>query len=386
MSDDRSEDVRYPELLDRRVVLAHPFAWEEKTEDISVLRIANALLRHARATIGLPVVVVVLVILFTILLPRSYTSSATLMPQSEESALSQFASFAADLGVPLSTTSSAQSPQFYESLLRTRGLLEAAVAAEYVFATGDDSDAEPRRGTLMELYGMNDPDPRKRVADATDQLDEDLSTQADGNIGTLNLAVRTRWPVLSRAVAERLLELVDEFDAETRQTRAAAEKVFVGTRLESARAELLVMEDSLQSFLETNRRYQSSPELKFEFDRLQRRVALRQQVVSSLAIAYEEARVEEVRDTPVLTVVDPPRRPVEPDSRGIVLKALIAFILAFIAGSAWALGSEFARSARLQDPEAYGEMVQHRHELVGHGRRVWTNVRGMRNRRQRGST
>ncbi len=387
MVDDRSEDVRYPELLaSRRVVLAHPVAWEEKTEDISVIRIANALLRHPRATIGLPIAVVVLVILVTLLLPRSYTSSATLMPQSEESALSQFASFAADLGVPLSTTSSAQSPQFYESLLRARGLLEAAVATEYVFATGDGPDAEPRRGTLVELYGMNDPDPRRRVEDAIDKLDEDLSTQADGTIGTLNLAVRTPWPELSRAVAERLLGLVDEFDAETRQTRAAAEKVFVGTRLESARAELLVMEDSLQSFLEANRRYQSSPELRFEFDRLQRRVGLRQQVVSSMAIAYEDARVEEVRDTPVLTVVDPPRRPVKPDSRGIVLKTLVAFILALMAGSAWALGREFARSARLRDPEAYGEMVRHRDELVGQGRRVWANVRGTLIRRQRGST
>jgi uncharacterized protein involved in exopolysaccharide biosynthesis len=387
MIDDSTEDLQYPELLaNRRVVLAHPVAWEEKAEDISVLRVANALLRHSRATIGFPIVVVVLVILFTLLLPRSFTSSAALMPQSEESALSQFASFAADLGMPLSTSSSAQSPEFYESLLRTRGLLEAAVSTEYVFATGDDPAAEPRRGTLVELYGMNDPDPRRRVEDAIDQLDEDLSTQADAVIGTLNLAVQTRVPDLSRAVAERLLELVDEFDAETRQTRAAAERVFVGSRLESARAELLGMEDSLESFLEANRRYQSSPNLRFEYERLQRRVALRQQVASSLAIAYEEARVEEVRDTPVLTVVDPPRRPVKPDSRGIVLKALVAFILALIAGSAWALGREFARSAHLRDPEACGEMVRHRDELLGQGRRVWTNVRGGRIRRQRGST
>ena len=216
----------------------------------------NALLRHPRATIGFPIGVTLLVVIITLLLPRSYTSSATFMPQAEESALSQFASFAADLGLPMPTTSSGLSPQFYESLIRARGLLHAAVETEYVFTVGEEPDSEVRRGTLVELYGMDDPDPRRRVEDAIDQLDDDLSTVADANIGTVTASVQTRWPDLSRAVADRLLELVNQFDAETRQTRAAAEKVFVSVRLESARAELLVMEDSLQTFLETNRRYQ----------------------------------------------------------------------------------------------------------------------------------
>lgn len=386
MTEHGPDDVHYPELpAHGRAVLAHPIVWEERAQEVSILRILNALLRHPRATIGFPLAIAVLVLVIALVLPRWYTSSVTFMPQDEESALSQFASFAADLGLPLPTTSAGQSPQFYESVVRARGLLQAAVETEYIFNVGDAADGEVRRGTLVELYGKDDPDPQQGVEDAIDQLDEDLSTVADANIGTITIAVRTRWPDLSRVVAERLLELVDEFDSETRQTRAAAEKVFVGARLESARDELFVMEDSLQSFLEANRRYESSPELNFEADRLRRRVSLREQVVSSLAVAYEEARVEEVRDTPVLTVVDAPRFPVEADSRGLILKALIAFILALLAGSAWALGREFARSASLRDPEAYGEMVRHGEELAGQGRRVWTTVRSSATRRQRGS-
>lgn len=386
MTDDRPDDSPYTELPVHRAVLAHPILWEERAEEVSVLRMTNALLRHPRATIVFPIVVTLLVVVITLLLPRSYTSSATFMPQAEESALSQFASFAADLGLPLPATSSGLSPQFYESLIRARGLLHAAVETEYVFTVGEEADSEAGRGTLVELYGMDDPDPRQRIEDAIEQLDDDLSTVADANIGTVTAAVQTRWPDLSRAVAERLLELVNQFDAETRQTRAAAEKVFVSTRLESARAELLVMEDSLQAFLETNRRYQSSPELRFALERLQRRVNIREQVVSSMAIAYEEARIEEVRDTPVLTVVDPPRRPVEPDSRGLFFKALVVLVLALLAGSTWALGREFARSASQRDPEAYGEMVRHRQELFRQGGRVWTAARRKASRRQRGSS
>jgi uncharacterized protein involved in exopolysaccharide biosynthesis len=99
----------------------------------------------------------------------------------------------------------------------------------------------------------------------------------------------------------------------------------VEARLAEARTELVDAENRLATFLERNRRYQDSPELTFEAARLQRQVDLQQQVYASLAQAYEKARIDEVRNTPVLSVVDSPD--VLPGGRGLVRRALLGALL-----------------------------------------------------------
>lgn len=383
MTDDGPENVRYPKTLPPQgAVLAHPIIWEERVSNVSVLRVLNVLLRHPRATIAVPAGLAAVVLIVSLLLPRSYSSGVTFMPQAEESVLSQFAGFAADFGIPLPTSSAGRSPQFYESLLRTRGLLTAAVVTEYEFGVGKGPDAERRTGTLIQLYGLDDADSLQNIEDAVERLRDDLSIEADATIGTVRASVTTRWPDLSHAVAERLLELVDEFDAVTRRSQAAAERSFTAERLASARSELREMEDTLQAFVVLNRRYDRAPELRFEFERLERRVGLRQQVVSSLAVAHEEARIEEIRDTPVLTIVDPPFRPVGPDSRHVGLNTIVALLLGLFLGSTWALGHEFVLSARRTDPEAVEEVARHARDLARIGRDVWTRASAIGTRRQ----
>ena len=383
MTDDGPENVRYPNTVaPQGAVLAHPIIWEERVNDVSVLRILNVLLRHPRATIAVPAGLAAVVLLVSLLLPRSYSSGVTFMPQATESAFSQFAGFAADFGIPLPMSSAGGSPQFYESLLRTRGLLTAAVMTEYEFGVGEEPDAERRTGTLIQLYGLDGADSVQNIEDAVERLHDDLSITADATIGTVRASVTTRWPDLSLAVAERLLELVDEFDAVTRQSQAAAERRFTAERLTSARSELREMEDTLQAFLLANRRYDRAPELRFEFERLQRKVALRQQVVSSLAVSHEEARIEEILDTPVLTIVDPPYRPAEPDSRRLGLRAFVALLLGLFIGSMWALGHEFVLSARRTDPDAVDEVARHARDLARFGKDVWARTRATGTRRQ----
>ena len=44
----------------------------------------------------------------------------------------------------------------------------------------------------------------------------------------------------------------------------------------------------------------------FGHDRLERQVSVRQELVTAMAQAYEQARVDEVRNAPVITVIDQP--------------------------------------------------------------------------------
>ena len=76
--------------------------------------------------------------------------------------------------------------------------------------------------------------------------------------------------------------------------------------------------------------------LAFQHDGLLREVALRQSVLTTLVQAYEQARVSEVRDTPVITVLQSPFFPPRHDPRQGVLTTLLGLILGGMMGIALA--------------------------------------------------
>jgi uncharacterized protein involved in exopolysaccharide biosynthesis len=95
----------------------------------------------------------------------------------------------------------------------------------------------------------------------------------------------------------------------------------------------------------------------FEANRLQRRVDLRQQVYSSLAQSYENARIEEVRNTPVTTVITRPEGSALPVKGNLVLDLFLGLLL----GSAVALVIIFTREylevQRRRHPADYAEFA-----------------------------
>jgi uncharacterized protein involved in exopolysaccharide biosynthesis len=101
-------------------------------------------------------------------------------------------------------------------------------------------------------------------------------------------------------------------------------------RTAEARANLNTAEGHLLDFLVRNRNYDNSPELKFQFERLSREVSGRQQLYITLAQSYEKARIDEIRDTPLLTVIEPPNLPTGPKPRWTVLKTLVGAIVGML--------------------------------------------------------
>jgi len=138
---------------------------------------------------------------------------------------------------------------------------------------------------------------------------------------------------------------------ETRRSQAAEERWFVKKQAAEAEKALRAAEDRQQSFLQRNR-VTSAPEVDIELQRLRREVILRQQVHSSLVQNQEEARIREVRDTPVITLLEEPRLPLFAESRKVALKlvlgglgggvlgVLIAFLMQGLAGARGAQSDE----------------------------------------------
>jgi uncharacterized protein involved in exopolysaccharide biosynthesis len=350
-------------------------------EEVSFLAIANVLLRYRRLVFGTALLVFALIVGIILLLPRTYTARSTFMPQSRTQAGS-LSGIAAQFGfnLPLPTTDGGQSPAFYADLVKSRSILEAIVDSQFVY----QGDQGPVKGTLVDFYKSKGKTPALRRDAAIRKLEEDIEASTVQKTGVVNLTVTVRQPALAFEINQRLLDLINQFNLRTRQSQAAQERRFTERRLAEVRQDLRAVEDRLQQFLQQNRDIRNSPNLTFQGDRLQREVTMQQQVFTTLAQAYEQAKIEEVRDTPVITVVERPEVPVRPDRRGLIGKGMLALLLGLVLGAGLAFAKSFAaNSDRLTSGEA-AEFAVLRRQAAGELLRPWkplAHLLGFRRRR-----
>ena len=334
-------------------------------EGTPLVRTVVVLLRHRRlvlAIIGLCAIVTAGVLL---LRDRTYTATAVFMPEARRplgggGALS---GLALQFGLSLTGGESAQNAAFYADLVRSPAVLNQLVTTPFEFST----DTGTVKATLIELYrsrGRTDALRRdyavRRVADA-------VSAVVMQRTGVVRLTVTTPWPALSREVGMRLLDLVNRFNLESRRSEATAERRFTEQRVADVRGDLREAENRMQEFLLRNRDYRNSPALTFEAERLTREISMQQAIFTTLVQAYEQAKIDEVRDTPVITIVEPPLVPVRPDPRGVVKKTVLAlFVGMVLAGMA-----AFALEGLAPKGEREGGLA----ELRSLARDTWSDFR-----------
>jgi len=295
---------------------------------------------------------VTLVIVGTLLLmPRKYTAESSFMLQTRSSLPSNLSGLASQLGVTVPTGEPNQSPAFYAELLQSREILSAVVDTPIELHVG----AVVRAALLADWFGVSGATAELQRDKTIRKLKKAVSVTPSVRTGIVTMRVVTRNPELSQQISQRMLSWLNEFNLQKRQSQASAERKFTEARLEEARQELRDAENQLLVFTQRNRDTRNSPLLSLEADRLGREVTMRQQVYTSVVQAYDRAKIEEVRDTPVITVLQAPERPVRSDPRGIVAKALITLIVGFIVGMWFAMSREAVNPARPGGPSAQAD-------------------------------
>jgi capsule polysaccharide export protein KpsE/RkpR len=194
------------------------------------------------------------------------------------------------------------------------------------------SGGGPLRISLADLLHAKGNTPERRRESVIRKLGSRVSAIAVLKTGVVRVRVTAPGSDIAQAMVQFILDGVNRFNLVTRQSGAGAERRFMEGRLEDARIELREAEDRLKAFLQHNREYRNSPELSFQQDRLSRDVQMQQQLYTSLAQGYEQAKIEEIRDTPVITIVERPETPAWPDSRHIVSSVIVAMIAGGLCG------------------------------------------------------
>jgi uncharacterized protein involved in exopolysaccharide biosynthesis len=314
---------------------------------ISPLRIATILLEGRRRLLWWTVVGAAgAAILSSAKSPR-FEAYASFMPQNNDPMRSGLSTLAGQLGVSVSSGGVALSPAFYARLIESPNLLKN-IARDTIGV----AEMGGKRVALTELLGVSGDSRGDREERATSALSSMIRTTVTTATGVVETSVSTKWASVSLAIERALVDQINLFNTESRQGQAAAERKFIESRMRDAGAALRDAEDHLETFLKTNRQFETSAQLAFQRDRLQRDLILRQQVFTELVKSYEEVRIREVRDTPIITMIELPtvRRFAQPRWRTIY--TLVGAILGACAAVIFTLVTESLRTrSASKDPE-----------------------------------
>lgn len=253
------------------------------------------------------------------LLPSYYRSGAAFQaesatPQPISGALAGLASQIG--GLQLSNQSNAQ---LFGDLITTDAVLRRVGAAAFPWKGGSAS--------LASIYRFDDEAPGWREYHTIRKLRKAIAVDVGIRTGVVRFSVEAVTPILAAAIAESTLAALNAANIALRQARAAAERTFTAQRAADAQRDLAQTEVSLQRFYERNRAIANAPSLQLEEARLRRAVEMAQQMYVQLRLQEEQAAVQEVRNTPAISIIDPPLVPVKrswPKRRlAVLLGALI---------------------------------------------------------------
>jgi uncharacterized protein involved in exopolysaccharide biosynthesis len=333
---------------------------EFTASEITLFDVFALLLRQRYLILSVVVAWFLFAVVMVLVKPRTYTSSVAFVSQQSDGGMGGLSGVAAQLGLRVPTGQTSRSPDFYSELLKAdetyRRVAEKPVEIM--------RDGRKLRVPLTAALGIDKGSAAQRLDASVRALRKLTSVSTKRESGLVRFSVRTTSPELSYQTSSLLLQLVNQFNLETSQTQASAERQFAGARLDEAAADLRSAEDALQQFLTRNRQFSTAPDLMFEHERLQRRVAMRQQLVTALAEAVARARIEEVRDAPPLTVIEPPRLAVLPDPRGLVTKGLVGILAGLLLGITLGVLREIASRRWRAGEQGVREFVKERDDTL----------------------
>lgn len=245
-----------------------------------------------------------------------------------------------------------ESPNFYIQLFQSRELLTRIAQSRFL---NPRTDAPNDSASLIDILRIKKKDPRLRMELALKKLAKSISAGFDVKTNLVSLSVDLQWPELSAEVANRLVQEVTKFNRETRVSRARAKREFLESRHDSAQMQLRVAEEKQRFFYEQNRGLITSPSLRADEGRIKREVELASDLFLNLQRQLEIARLDEINDAALITVIDtaiPPRKAQWPRYGALLATAtMLGLMLGLLVAGSLAVLADW----RVRNPESWSD-------------------------------
>ncbi len=318
-----------------------PYYFEEDT--ISLADIMLALARQVKVIIITPTIFCVLAIIYVLFFTKPvFTSTAKIMSSSSGSGTSQAAGLAAQFGIAMPTGQS-EPKWVYPEIIKSRTLARSMLKRKF-----DTNKFGPQKPLLQILtYGNDDPQIGLDTLEimAVNKFLGMINISENIKTAILTLSINASEPTFAAEVNQALIEELDTHQRKYNKAKTSDTKQFIEERTIAIKKELMAAEEDLKVFMDRNRRIDNSPALQLEQQRLSREVTVLTGVFTTLKQQLETTKIEEVKESDYVVVLDPPEVPLQrskPNKRlmviitgiiGIGLGLVIAFFLEFAANS-----------------------------------------------------
>jgi len=290
-----------------------------------------SILWNSRKFIGIVTgVVTALAIIYSLILPESFKSTAVILPDADKSKLGSLggiSDLAAIAGISVGGEGSIV--KLYPTILKSESVLRGVIYAKY--QTKEFSDSV----NLIQYWRIKDKNPERDYEVALQNLRAGLDVAMDLKTAVLTMSIETSEPQLSADILNTVIGTLERFIRTKRNTNASEQRKWIEARLIEVKEDLSKAENVLKNFREKNRSISGSPQLLLDQERFMREVQINATMYTELKKQYELVKIEEIRTTPIINVMDYARAAASkerPKRRNIVL---VWLMLAFVGSGSY---------------------------------------------------
>jgi capsular polysaccharide biosynthesis protein len=348
---------------------------KEKPEEIDLAEILKSLWNRRRFIARFAGVVVLLGLIVAIFSPIEYTSTTTIIPQSDKASGSNLQGLAAMAGIDLSADQHNEllSPMVYPMVVSSVPFQKELMHSKITIGGHDKPialiDYYTKKGyqkfsliSFLKKYTLGLPGVIVTAfahrGDSDTQVDslsqgnieiltedenkcmtiltEQIAVNIDSKNGYISLSATMPEALMSAQVAARVQELLQEYVTRFKLQKAQTNLDFIEARYQEVKINFETKQRALAAFQDANRDI-SSAVARTRENRLSNEYNLAFSIYSEMARQREQASIKVKEDTPIFTVVKPVTLPMEKSAprRGFILA--VSLILGLLIGAGLAL-------------------------------------------------
>jgi uncharacterized protein involved in exopolysaccharide biosynthesis len=266
----------------------------------------------------------ILAVVYSLVLPQYFKSTATILPETEKSKLGGLGSLTELASLAGVVTGEISLTKLYPTIIESEAVLRNVIYTRY--HTNEFKDSV----NLIQFWEIRSKRPEQAYEACLRALRDQLDVSLDLKTGVVSLSIETREPQLSADILNNITSELDKFIRTKRTTNASEQRKWIEERLVEVKRDLEQSESILKVFREANRRVIDSPQLLMEQERLIREVQINSTLYIELKKQYELAKIEEIKNVPIINVMDAARPATRKDRPHRTIIVLTFFSLSLV--------------------------------------------------------
>jgi uncharacterized protein involved in exopolysaccharide biosynthesis len=319
---------------------------EQKIEKkIDYLEIISILWSKRKFIILVTFIGIVLFIGISFLFTPTYLSSASILPEVDNIKYGALADLASLAGVDVGGQTLML--KLYPDIMTSEVILREVIEKKY------SSQYYNKPVNLYEYFEIDEETPRRTFEVTLKNIRNKLKVNLNIKNGLITYSIETKDPIVTADILNTITEQLNQFLLTKKNTNASEQRKFIEKRLADVKKDLEKAENMVKEFKEKNRRVSDSPQLILEQERLVREVNLQTVLFTTLKQQYELAKIDEVKNIPVINVLDEAKPAAKKNSPRRSIYAIGGMIIGLIASIAYVIIDNNYRNSTQQVLEIF---------------------------------